>query len=94
MPLTRAADLDPGDIGAALRLAAGAPSTDPHRTHVVRLVPSCGAEPRVEWMAAVKAPAARHLNASMLEEAAVGIFVAHSQHSGGQDQDIVIWNCD
>ena len=28
------------------------------------------------------------------EQAAVGIFVAQSQHSGGQHQDIVIWNCD
>lgn len=88
------ATLDPRDVDAALRLAEGTPSTDPRRTHAARLVRACGIEPPREWVAAVCAPAAWHLVASVLGVAAEGTVIEHSEHSGGQHQDIVIWNRD
>lgn len=83
-----------GDAHAALRLAARAPSTDLRRIHALKLTRACGEEPPDEWLMSIAVPAAWHIVGAVLGIAPRGTLVEGGEHSGGQHQDIVIWNRD
>lgn len=91
MPVGGAAP-EQDDLQAALRLAAGTPSTDLRRARALKRARASGEGLPFEWLMDIAVPAAWHLVAEALGVAPGTTIVECGEHAGGQHRDIVIWD--